>query len=829
MNLKAPLPLSRLFPLLILALSFTSLARGSGAFITGQTLGTLRNNYTGFVGFKFTTGNSAIKITQLGRWVVSGNTGSHAIKITLASSGSMVSGGTATVATSGAAAGQYVYATLPSPIILQPNTAYYVSSLETSGGDQWYDSNTTLTSTFDAAINNAVNAANGSTSWTMTGSAGNSFGPVNFIYAIAVNTADMPFTTGQTLGTPRNDYTGYVGFKFTVGSSPLTVKSLGRWVVTGNSGSHSMKVTLASTGSVVSGGTATVNTSGVPAGQFAYADLAAPIVLSANTAYYVSSLETSGGDQWYNSDTIITHSSSATVNGAVNAANGSTSWTLTSGTDIAFGPASFIFSTETDSGGGVFITGQTLGTLRNNYSGYVGMKFTVGNTPITISQIGRWVVGGNSGSHAMKISLASSGSMVTGGSATVATSGVGAGQFAYASLATPVVLSANTSYYVSSLESSGGDQWYDHDTVVAHTADATVDGAVNAANGSTSWTLSGASDNGFGPVNFITVGPPVTDEPQMFGVNLSGAEFNKSVLPGVYGTNYIYPNDSELAYYQSKGLTLIRLPFLWERMQPTLNAALNSAELARMDAFVALVHARGMKVILDMHDYDHYTLSGTSYLVGSTQVPYSAFQDVWSRLASHYASETAIYGYDIMNEPEGTGNTWYLAAQYGVNGVRQGDTTHYILVEGDNWAHASSWATSNPNLSISDSTGKIIYEAHCYFDSDSSGTYAKTYDQELAANPNLPAIGVTRTQPFVGWLQAHSAMGMIGEYGVPSGQDARWNTVLSNFLTYIDSVGLSGTYWAGGPWWGTYILSCEPTNNFTTDAPQMSVLQQFHQ
>ncbi len=54
----------------------------------------------------------------------------------------------------------------------------------------------------------------------------------------------------------------------------------------------------------------------------------------------------------------------------------------------------------------------------------------------------------------------------------------------------------------------------------------------------------------------------------MIGVNLAGAEFGSA--SGVYGTSYIYPTASELDYFKSEGITLIRLPFMWERAQPTL-------------------------------------------------------------------------------------------------------------------------------------------------------------------------------------------------------------------------------------------------------------------
>ncbi len=82
-------------------------------------------------------------------------------------------------------------------------------------------------------------------------------------------------------------------------------------------------------------------------------------------------------------------------------------------------------------------------------------------------------------------------------------------------------------------------------------------------------------------------------------------------------------------------------------------------------------------------------------------------------------------------------------------------------------------------------------------------------------------IGADRLKPFVDWLKANNARGFIGEYGVPD-TDARWLTVLDNFLTAMDTAGLGGTYWAGGPWWGNYQLGVEPRSG--QDRPQMAIL-----
>ncbi len=74
-------------------------------------------------------------------------------------------------------------------------------------------------------------------------------------------TADRSFTTGLTLGTLRNNYTGFTGMKFTVGATALKVTTLGRIIVSGNSQTHTVKLVRAD-GTDLPGGAVTVNTVG---------------------------------------------------------------------------------------------------------------------------------------------------------------------------------------------------------------------------------------------------------------------------------------------------------------------------------------------------------------------------------------------------------------------------------------------------------------------------------------------------------------------------------------------------------------------------------------
>ena len=78
----------------------------------------------------------------------------------------------------------------------------------------------------------------------------------------------------------------------------------------------------------------------------------------------------------------------------------------------------------------------------------------------------------------------------------------------------------------------------------------------------------------------------VKTEGKPYGVNMACADFGSN-FPGVYNTDYTYPQASDLDYWNEKGLKLVRFPFKWERLQYELNGDLNRHDLDKMKDFVA--------------------------------------------------------------------------------------------------------------------------------------------------------------------------------------------------------------------------------------------------
>ena len=65
-----------------IAKDYTLGFNSGGALIGVMTLApTTRNNYTGWLGSQITVGANLVVVTDLGRWVKSGNSQTHAVKL----------------------------------------------------------------------------------------------------------------------------------------------------------------------------------------------------------------------------------------------------------------------------------------------------------------------------------------------------------------------------------------------------------------------------------------------------------------------------------------------------------------------------------------------------------------------------------------------------------------------------------------------------------------------------------------------------------------------------------------------------------------------------
>lgn len=234
--------------------------------------------------------------------------------------------------------------------------------------------------------------------------------------------------------------------------------------------------------------------------------------------------------------------------------------------------------------------------------------------------------------------------------------------------------------------------------------------------------------------------------PDRRGVNMSGGDFGtpgpldvtssfSNANPGTYNSAYHFDTQASFSYVASRGISLVRLPVRWERVQPTLGGPLNAAEVTRIADAVARAGAAGLGVVIDIHNYGAYWLSngsaGVRRPIGSAEVTVAHFASLWANLSTAFKNNAAVVGYGLMNEPVGMAGpgAWEQASQAAVTAIRQNGDSKLVLVPGYNWSGAQQWTTQHPRAWITDAN--IRYEAHHYWDRDSSGAYNNSYAAEV--------------------------------------------------------------------------------------------------
>ena len=299
------------------------------------------------------------------------------------------------------------------------------------------------------------------------------------------------------------------------------------------------------------------------------------------------------------------------------------------------------------------------------------------------------------------------------------------------------------------------------------------------------------------------------------GVNLAGPAFAAERQPGRFGFDFVYPTPAEVGYFTRRGMNVLRLSVLWERLQPILNGELDPEELARLSGFVATADKAGAKIIVDLHNYGEYR----SGRIGSNAVPVSAFTDVWLRLGRRFGHDSAVI-FGLMNEPkQEDAAAWAATVQQVVTALRDAGVENTLLLPGIGWDGAHNFVKLNaPSLgAVKDPLRRSVLEVHQYFDRDSSGT------ADTCISPD-EAVG--RLTTVTAWLRSSGWNGFLGEFGVsrrPECLEVLRQVV--SFLRSNEDVWLGWTYWAAGPVWGEYMFTLEPRDG--ADRPQMQVLSPF--
>jgi len=314
--------------------TFSMLAQGTG-YVMSAALGTLRNNFSGWVGMSISVGNSPIAVAALGRMFATSNASSHIVKI-VTTNGQNVSGASVSVSMSGGTVGNFVYANLPAPVTLNANTTYYVVSQETQGGDLWYDNNTTIQTTNVASETTSVYSNDGST-YIFSGGTDQSYVPVDFRYTVSI-------------------------------SQPvITLQPQSQTVSAGMSATFSVTAT---------GGNLTYQWSSAPSGSSSFM----PITGATASTYTASGITVAQSGIQYMC--VVTNTAGQASSSAA---------TLTV---VASPPPT-----------ANYVTSTSLGALRNNFSGWVGMSISVGNSPLTVTPLGRMFAPGNTGAGAHNVKI----------------------------------------------------------------------------------------------------------------------------------------------------------------------------------------------------------------------------------------------------------------------------------------------------------------------------------------------------------------------------------------------------------------------------------------
>lgn len=258
------------------------------------------------------------------------------------------------------------------------------------------------------------------------------------------------------------------------------------------------------------------------------------------------------------------------------------------------------------------------------------------------------------------------------------------------------------------------------------------------------------------------------------------------------------------------GFTAVRLPVRWSNHASDAPPfTIDPAFMTRVASVIDKLLAKGLVVVLDMHDY--HQLDGDPLDVGEYSVPPEVvdvrFVMLWDQIASHFQDYDSRLLFELYNEPHGRldGEPWNVLAARALGVVRRTNPTRVVVIGPTHWNAASDLSLLKmPNDS------NLIATIHNY------APFSFTHQGAEWVTPTLP-VGVTCCSPSQqaemtapldaahAWSAVSRYPVFVGEFGAYSKADEASRVVFNRTMrTAMEGWGMSWTYWEFAAGFGVY-------------------------
>jgi endoglucanase len=357
------------------------------------------------------------------------------------------------------------------------------------------------------------------------------------------------------------------------------------------------------------------------------------------------------------------------------------------------------------------------------------------------------------------------------------------------------------------------------------------------------------------------------DPVRIAGINWYGFETTDEVAHGLWAQDYhtIIDDIKDLGY------NTIRIPFSNQMVEDPIVPSnlsyygqsgpintdlegLNSLQI--LDKIIAYAGQDGLKVILDDHRSEAGNSAEANGLWYTSTYTNQDWVNDWTTLATRYANNPTVIGFDLRNEPHtpagdtyaegatwGTGNTSTdvrLAYEAAGDAILKVDPSALVFCEGiSEYPDSSSstgydgtwWGGDLQGVAqypvVLSSPGHVVYSAHDYGPDE----YQQTWFNSSTTTASLDAVW----NQYWGYIpQQGIAPLWVGEFGTgnsasdvsdsTAGSQGQW---FSSLVSYIGANSLSWTYWAlnGEDSYGLLDSNYDPTPALAAKQSALAAIQ----